>query len=83
MWFFCLPSLVAILVIGFIQVQDERSVGQVVPVEIAGRLGFELPVSWDEAFRRGGGLRNRWIIDRRDFLVARILRGGRRCDQQE
>jgi len=25
MWFFCLPSLVAILVIGFIQVQDELS----------------------------------------------------------
>jgi hypothetical protein len=23
MWFFCLPSLVAILVIGFIQVRDE------------------------------------------------------------
>jgi hypothetical protein len=25
MWFFCLPSLVAILVIGFIQVRDELS----------------------------------------------------------
>lgn len=46
MWFFCLPSLVAILVIGFIQVRDElygnpegeatdpEEIAVVVPIEV-------------------------------------------------